>query len=192
MTVRNGLDMGAPLASYLGYRTKQGAMVIGAYPEGYIDGFADGSKNAFPKGMSFARAYSHERGIEEGRYQGYNLGFLVGHASGGTTSNTTPPTITITATPVLRTDPLIFQVYDDLGLATYQVTCKDRSDGSRLVVYDPADGFDHPFTSSTVTGSGTVASPYIFTLYRSGGWQTGLTFNVKIRAVDNTGNVSVS
>lgn len=106
----------------------------------------------------------------------------------------TDPTILTISQPVLSTDPLIVSVGDLSGLAMYEVTCRDRADGARLVVYSPLDGagnagFLYPFAGrSTVTGSGTIASPYIFTIYRQGRWPTGISLDVRVQAVDTKGN----
>jgi hypothetical protein len=105
---------------------------------------------------------------------------------------TTPPTITIVSIPAKSTDPYVVQIYDASGLAQYQVSCKDRPDGARLVIYDPTDGgFIFPFNGkSTISGSGTSISPYTFTIYRLGRWPTGILLDVKAKAVDTHGNTA--
>lgn len=109
-------------------------------------------------------------------------------------SETTDPTITVVSTPVTSLDPLVINIYDASGLSLYHITCKDRSDGERLSIYDPSDGtgnngFVHPFNGrSTLTGTGTQADPYVFTIYRRGRWPTGLDLDIKARAVDTKGN----
>jgi len=113
---------------------------------------------------------------------------------GSGSSETTDPTITVISQPTTSSDPLVVSVGDASGLALYQVTCKDRPDGKRLTVYNPIDGsgnagFVHPFGGrSTVTGTGTFADPYIFTIYRRGRWPTGLALDVRAQAVDTKGN----
>lgn len=112
---------------------------------------------------------------------------------GGGTDITDPSILTISQ-PLTPSDPLIVSVGDSSGLSMYQVTCKDRSDGARLTVYSPVDGtgnagFVHPFGGkSTVTGSGTLADPYVFTIYRRGRWPTGIALDVRVQAVDTAGN----
>lgn len=113
--------------------------------------------------------------------------FNITIASGG--GDATPPVVTTISLPATSFAPLIVSVYDAVGLSFYEVTVRDRADGMRLVAYDPTDGFVHPFTgNSSVTGSGTFASPYVFTIYRSGGWPSGISIDARVRAVDTSGN----
>lgn len=103
--------------------------------------------------------------------------------------------ITVVSSPVASGDPLVISVYDaSSALALYLLTCKDRTDGKRLTIYNPIDGagnlgFVHPFNGrSTLTGAGTSGDPYIFTVYRRGRWPTGISLDVKAQVVDASGN----
>ncbi len=102
----------------------------------------------------------------------------------------TGPVITIVSLPELNTDPVVVSVYDAASeFSLYQLTCKDRSDSPKQVVYHPTDGFEHPFGGrSTISGAGTFADPYIFTIYRRGRWPTGVELDFKAIAVDAAGN----
>ncbi len=117
------------------------------------------------------------------------------YGSGGASVDSVEPVITIVSEPTITTEPLVVSIYDDTGLVFYSLSCRDREDGSRLVVYDPTngDGFIHPFNGrSTVTGSGTSGDPYIFTIYRKGRWPTGLDLDIRAQAIDTSGNQVVS
>lgn len=114
---------------------------------------------------------------------------------GGGPAETVDPIITTISLPTTSQEPLVVSVYDATSaLALYILTCKDRSDGKRLTIYNPIDGagnagFVHPFGGrSTVTGSGTSGDPYIFTIYRRGRWPTGLDLDVRAQVVDAAGN----
>ncbi len=122
-----------------------------------------------------------------------SLGLLTrgyyGSGGGAGGLDTTPPIVTIVSLPVADTDPLVVSISDESGFSFYTLTCLDKPDGSRLVMYSPSDGFIHPFTGkSTVTGIGTLADPLIFTVYRRGRWPTGVDLNVLALAVDVGGN----
>jgi hypothetical protein len=41
---------------------------------------------------------------------------------------------------------------------------------------------------STRTGDGVLSTPYVFTVYRAGGWPTGTAIDFYVRAVDTLGN----
>lgn len=121
------------------------------------------------------------------------LDIAIGGSGGG--GETVDPVITTVSSPTASGDPLVISVYDAASaLALYILTCKDRSDGRRLTIYNPIDGagnagFVHPFGGrSTVTGSGTLADPYIFTIYRRGRWPTGLALDIRAQVVDAVGN----
>lgn len=109
---------------------------------------------------------------------------------GGPIVGDSPSVITITATPTISTDPFIVEIYDEVGFSLYEITCRDDVNGPKYTVYDSIEGdFLHPFGGkSTVSGSGTLLDPYIFTVYRRGGWPTGLAFDIQARAVDSAGN----
>lgn len=120
----------------------------------------------------------------------YSQGFKDGSDYGG---DSVDPTVSIIALPVVNTDPLVVQIYDNEGLTHYQVTCQERQDGERYVVYDPEFGFAHPYSGrSSVSGSGTEADPYVFTIYRRGRWPTGVEIDIRVRAVDTSGNVDTA
>lgn len=103
----------------------------------------------------------------------------------------TSPTVTIPHSPITEEDYAEVRVYDDQGLNYIQITVQDRSDGPKLIVYESANGFFHPFNGlSTVTGSGTSANPYIFQVYRRGRWPTGLGVVFRAKVVDASGNLT--
>jgi hypothetical protein len=109
---------------------------------------------------------------------------------GGGSSDVVDPVVIVVSTPTTPDEPLIVQLYDTSAFSLFQLTCKDRPDGKRLVVYSPLDsGFVHPFNGkSTFSGAGINANPYVFTIYRRGGWPTGLSLDVRAQAVDSAGN----
>lgn len=115
--------------------------------------------------------------------------FDISIATGG--GDTTDPVLTVISYPVTPSDPLVVSVYDATsGLSAIELSCRDRVDGKRMVVYSTVDhAFIHPFSGlSTVTGSGTSGSPYIFTVYRRGRWPTGISLDVRVQAIDSSGN----
>jgi hypothetical protein len=107
----------------------------------------------------------------------------------GLVNEAVPPIITTIALPTTPDAALVVSLYDAVGLTFYHITCKDRSDGPRLSIWDPLDGFAHPFNGkSTKTGSGTTVDPFVFIVYRRGGWPSGISLDVKVRGVDFAGN----
>lgn len=112
---------------------------------------------------------------------------IVDPASG---SDAVAPIVTIISTPTDRLQPLVVEVEDETGLAFYELINQDHEDAPVYVIYDSQyQTFFHPFGGkSTVTGTGTSADPYVFTIYRRGGWPTGISFAVVARAYDAGGN----
>jgi len=124
----------------------------------------------------------------------YNYGLRTngGFVDSGST-DTTAPTITVISTPIGSQSPLVISISDaGTAYALYYLTCKDYPDNKRLTIYDPVDGgFVHPFNGlSTISGLGTVASPYIFTIYRRGRWPTGIALDIRAKAIDASGNTT--
>ncbi len=110
-------------------------------------------------------------------------------SGGGGGIDVTPPIVTIVSLPEVSTDPLVVSISDESGFSFYTISCLDKPDGSRLMMYTPTDGFIHPFAgNSTVTGAGTLGNPYIFTIYRRGRWPTGVDLDVVATAIDVGGN----
>lgn len=114
--------------------------------------------------------------------------WTAGAAAGA--ADAVPPIVTTVSLPATSSDPVVIRAYDETALSVYQVTCKDRPEGNRLTCYNPKSpdlGFVHPFYG-TVTGAGTSANPYIFTIYRRGRWPTGIPLDVRAQLVDFGGN----
>jgi hypothetical protein len=152
----------------------------GSFAKGQAQGIAIGQSLGFDEG--------YDEGLDSGRSDGFVTGLESAPASTGTSS-----IITVIASPIVPHDPLIVSIYNTKAICFYHVTCQDGSSGPRYTVWDPHDGFfAFPFdnTRSSVTGAGTQADPYIFTIYRLGGWPTGIALDVRVRAVDNFGNES--
>jgi hypothetical protein len=122
--------------------------------------------------------------------QQYVFELGVGTVSTGGPSDAVAPIVTVTSTPVGRLDPLVVEVYDETSLAFFEAIFREYADSPVQVAYDSQTGFIHPFGGrSTISGSGTSGDPYILTIYRRGGWPTGISFNLTIRAYDEGGNL---
>lgn len=101
-----------------------------------------------------------------------------------------PPVIDIISEPEDRLDPYVVEIYDDVGIQTLNISYLDHDGIFKLTVYDLEDeDFSHPFGGrSTRTGSGTEVDPYVFTIYRRGGWPTEVNSTLQITVVDVGGN----
>lgn len=93
--------------------------------------------------------------------------------------------VTVTSAPATRLDPLIVEVYDEDGLGHYELVADTFETSPRYVIFDSDENkFFHPYGGkSTVTGAGTLADPYIFTLHYRGGWPTDVEIQVDVRKV---------
>lgn len=89
-----------------------------------------------------------------------------------------------------------FNMWDSLGSAIRFAVWLVRTGETRPYLVHNGTAFVGPFdTGSTLTGSGTYASPYVFTIKLNGGWWNASGFTLYARAVDaygNTNNPSVS
>lgn len=157
----------------------------GDYSRGKQDGLAQGKTDGQRTGIGIGRMQGQSAGYEDGFSDGIRSGTKIGAVAGG---DTVPPVVTVTSYPTTDEDPVIVQVYDATGLRLVQLTCQDRVDGPKQIVYDDT-GFQHPFGGkSTVTGAGTAGNPLIFTIFRRGRWPTGIALDFKARAIDTSGN----
>jgi hypothetical protein len=150
--------------------------------------FAQGQAQGISIGQSYGYDDGYDRGLDEGRSDGFVAGLASAPVASGTAS-----IITVLSTPIVPDDALIISIYNSKALSFYHITCQDGTRGPRYTVWDPHDGFfSFPFDNkrSTTTGSGTSTDPYIFTIYRLGGWPTGQSLDVRIRAIDDFGNES--
>lgn len=97
------------------------------------------------------------------------------------------PTILFTH-PATTNDPLVVTIFDASGLRQYRLTV--GSPGSwRWEAYASHLGFAPPFaTRSTATGIGSLASPRVLTVYRDGGWPSGVDIDADVVVVDTVGN----
>ncbi len=113
--------------------------------------------------------------------------------STGGSGETTPPVVSFTY-PTVSTDPLVVNIYDaDSVLRSYEA--RFRLPGSWVfVMYDDDAGFYPPFDrKSTVTGAGTFADPKILTIYKYGGWPTGIAnVEVPVKVIDGAGNEQIA
>lgn len=118
------------------------------------------------------------------------FGVAFGDTPGGA-SDLVAPIITTVSTPTERLQPYVVEVEDETSLRYFELICQDNEDAPVYVIYDSFfETFYHPFGGrSTVTGNGTTADPYVFTIYRRGGWPTGIPFAINVRAFDYSGNV---
>ncbi len=110
-----------------------------------------------------------------------------GMLGGGSAADSTAPTVEITL-PSAKSDPIVVTIGDETGLLDYRISFR-AGDGYRFEIYNPTEGFLPPCSvTSTVSGAGTDADPYIFTLYNAAGWPTGIEIDVKAGAIDTGGN----
>jgi hypothetical protein len=161
------------------------------YADGLRDGEFSGARQGRSQGIGIGRIQGSQSGYQDGYDQASVDGFYRGLSTGSllvVPGDSTSPTVTISSAPSEEEDPYVLSVYDSNDLRLVQLTCQDRTDGPKLIVYDDT-GFQHPFGGrSTVTGTGTASDPFIFTIYRRGRWPTGVDFQFKARAIDVAGN----
>jgi hypothetical protein len=128
---------------------------IDTYANGFAAGELYGRSRELPRSIAIGMFRGKQSGYDEGFVDGQAAARGVALATGKTlagSSDPTEPTVTITSLPTTEEDPVIVHVYDNLGLRLVQLTCQDRTDGPKLIVYDDT-GFQHPFGGrSTVTG----------------------------------------
>lgn len=98
-----------------------------------------------------------------------------------------PPVVSvISTTPILRYDPWIVEVTDDVGLALVTIGVELRGLGR-----PPEVAFDGDAFSSQYSGGSTkeaIAGGFRFTLYRADGWIASPSF--RVLAVDAGGNLA--
>ncbi len=158
-----------------------------AYEGAYADGYAAGYTAGYADGEA-----AHAGDYDDGYADGYAAGYDDGLADGIGSLDSVDPVITVISLPATSKDPLVLDISDDEGLTTYTLSCLEHEGSPRQVIYDPIDGFIHPFVSrSTISGDGSEATPYRFTVYKQGGWPTGTSINVRARAVDTGGNMEI-
>ncbi len=158
----------------------------------YQQGLKRGLEEGYTQGVGIGTIIGFDTGLSEGTDNGYAAGLsVVPPPAIVVIPDVIVPVVTVVSSPTSSIDPLVISVYDNVGLILYDLSCRDRTDGPRLVIY--SQGFVHPFNGrSTVTGTGIEADPYIFTLYRKGRWPTGIDLDIRVEAVDTAGNVTVS
>lgn len=166
--------------SSIGALTNIAAVHLG----GHADGLTAGMRvSAVYMGCGVGAAGTLDLSIATGAINLFNA--VMGSAS------SSAPVITVTSSPPQNDDPIVIEMSDDAGLSKYILTCQDREDGPRYVVYDPDAGFIHPFGGrSTRTGGGTTGNPYIFTVYKRGRWPTGIQPSFRAFAVDTHGQLT--
>lgn len=117
--------------------------------------------------------------------------------NGGTTIDSTAPVISnmvpAAGSSIQPSGTLVFNVHDVTpGMRANFIWIKFNDRTYKMLVHDgSATGFPYPFDTSTRTGSGTQADPYIYTLRHSGGWPTG-GFTISVRPIDQHGNLEGS
>jgi hypothetical protein len=87
--------------------------------------------------------------------------------------------------PRTRTDALAFRVYDDsAGAASVAVSI---AVGAGLQVPAFTGGsFQGQFAASSVSGVGSIGSPLLFAIRRTGGWQSGVSYLPKVSVTEAT------
>jgi hypothetical protein len=102
----------------------------------------------------------------------------------------TAPTLTLVSTPASTYGAYVVSVGDALGIL--DVTLVAHLGGLDEVVVYRDGAFRGAFADrSTRTGAGTIGDPYVYTVYRRGGWPVGVEITIYRIAVDTSGNRAV-
>lgn len=116
------------------------------------------------------------------------MAFYGSSVYGGGSSESTPPVITNVVNPSTLLGFWECDIYDTVLLRTVAIFVTSERSIERFVAYDYAGFHGRFLRDSTVTGLGTLASPYHIRLRPASGWPPGAT-TISAVVVDAAGNV---